>query len=229
MHEMACPIVIPCLLIYPGVLQEREAFIAEAVAERRRLADENAAASRAAEEARANLLDLKTRVAQYEAQASAALRQAHEEEAKATTAKEASAKERATLDDLKRELQVGKLKPLDGLVVRAVLLQARACSLPCMVLPFVPKMDYWLPCRESCVDLYNDIWWYGVLQVATSKLDEDRRQLQEWGGRLAALTRDFDEARQEVKAARTEIEGQRNLLTQQVGPVLAPPLHSRHP
>jgi hypothetical protein len=101
-------------------LQEREAFIAEVVAERRRLADENAAASRAAEEARANLLDLKTRVAQYEAQASAALRQAHEEEAKATTAKEASAKERATLDDLKRELQVGKLKPLGGSVVCAV-------------------------------------------------------------------------------------------------------------
>jgi hypothetical protein len=54
-----------------------------------------------------------------------------------------------------------------------------------------------------------------MFQAATSKLDEDRRQLQEWGGRLAALTREFDEARQEVKAARTEIEGQRNLLTQQ--------------
>lgn len=53
------------------------------------------------------------------------------------------------------------------------------------------------------------------MQAATSKLDEDRRQLQEWGSRLAALTREFDEARQEVKAARTEIEGQRNLLTQQ--------------
>lgn len=53
-------------------------------------------------------------------------------------------------------------------------------------------------------------------QAATSKLDEDRRQLQEWGGRLAALTREFDDARQEVKAARTEIEGQRALLTQQV-------------
>lgn len=47
-------------------------------------------------------------------------------------------------------------------------------------------------------------------------MEEDRRQLQEWGGRLAALTREFDEARKEVKAARTEIEGQRTLLTQQV-------------
>lgn len=88
------------------VLQEREAFITEVVAERRRLADENAAASRAAEEARANLLDLKTRVAQYEAQAAAALRQAREEEARATAAREASAQERATLDELKQELQV---------------------------------------------------------------------------------------------------------------------------
>lgn len=87
-------------------VQEREAFIAEVVAERRRLAEENAAAARSAEEARANLLDLKTRVAQYEAQAAAALRQAHEEEAKATTSKEAAAKERATLDELKKELQV---------------------------------------------------------------------------------------------------------------------------
>lgn len=87
-------------------MQEREAFIAEVVAERRRLAEENAAAARSAEEARANLLDLKTRVAQYEAQAAAALRQAHEVEAKATTSKEAAAKERATLDELKKELQV---------------------------------------------------------------------------------------------------------------------------
>ena len=53
-------------------------------------------------------------------------------------------------------------------------------------------------------------------QAATTKLDEDRRQLQEWGGRLSALTREFDDARQEVKAARTEIEGQRTLLVQQV-------------
>ena len=37
-------------------MQEREAFIAEVVVERRRLAEENAAAARAAEEARANLL-----------------------------------------------------------------------------------------------------------------------------------------------------------------------------
>jgi hypothetical protein len=53
------------------------------------------------------------------------------------------------------------------------------------------------------------------LQAATCKLDEDRRQLQEWGERLVALTKEFDEARQEVKAARKEIEGQRTLLAQQ--------------
>lgn len=100
------------------VLQEREAFIAEVVAERRRLAEETAIASRAAEEARANLLDLKTRVAQYEAQAAAALRQAHEEEAKATGTKEAAAKERAALDEFKRELQVR---------VAACVLCCRAC------------------------------------------------------------------------------------------------------
>jgi hypothetical protein len=73
------------------------------------LAEENATAARAAEEARANLLDLKSRVAQYEAQASAALRQAYEEEAKATAAKETAAKERAVLDELKQDLQVGTL------------------------------------------------------------------------------------------------------------------------
>lgn len=98
-------LLVPLLRV--GVLQEREAFIAEVLAERRRLADENAAASRAAEEARANLLDLKTRVAQYEAQAAAALRQAHEEQAKATAARDVFVQERATLDELKRELQVG--------------------------------------------------------------------------------------------------------------------------
>jgi len=76
------------------------------VAERRRLAEENAAASRAAEEARANLLDLKTRVAQYDAQATAALRQAHEEEAKAAAAKEAAAKDRASINELKMDLKV---------------------------------------------------------------------------------------------------------------------------
>lgn len=86
--------------------QEREAFIAEIVAERRRLAEETAVAARAAEEARANLLDLKSRVAQYEAQAAAALRQAHDEQAKAEAARESGAKERASLDELRRELQV---------------------------------------------------------------------------------------------------------------------------
>lgn len=98
-----------CLYLRNLCVQEREAFIAEVVAERRRIAEENAAAARAAEEARANLLDLKTRVAQYEAQAAAALKQAHEEEAKATASKDAAAKERATLDGLKKDLQVGFL------------------------------------------------------------------------------------------------------------------------
>jgi hypothetical protein len=79
--------------------------MAEALAERRRLAEETAAAGRAAEEARANLLDLKSRVGQYEAQAAAALRQAREEEGRAAATREAAARERSSSDAAKKELE----------------------------------------------------------------------------------------------------------------------------
>lgn len=81
-------------------------FIAEVLAERRRLADDNAAAARSAEEARANLLDLKTRVAQYEAQAAAALKQARDEEGRAAAVREAAVAEREALEGTRRELEV---------------------------------------------------------------------------------------------------------------------------
>lgn len=59
------------------------------------------------------------------------------------------------------------------------------------------------------------------LQAASRKLDEDRAQLEEWGSRLAALTKEFDEAKQEVKAARTEIQEQRGTLAGQAGALCA--------
>lgn len=86
--------------------QEREAFIAEMTAERRRLAEESAATARAAEEARANLLDLKGRVAEYEATAAAALRQAREEEARASAAREKIKGEQETLAAAQKDVQV---------------------------------------------------------------------------------------------------------------------------
>lgn len=55
------------------------------------------------------------------------------------------------------------------------------------------------------------------LQAASRRLEDDRSQLQEWAARLAVLTREFDAAKEEVKAARTEIQTQRNTLTNQVG------------
>jgi septal ring factor EnvC (AmiA/AmiB activator) len=59
------------------------------------------------------------------------------------------------------------------------------------------------------------------LQSASRKLDEDRAQLEEWGARLAALTKEFDEAKQEVKAARTEIQEQRGSLASQAAALCA--------
>jgi outer membrane murein-binding lipoprotein Lpp len=56
------------------------------------------------------------------------------------------------------------------------------------------------------------------LQAVDNRLYDERRQLQEWGSRLAMLTADFDAAKEEVKAARTDIEAQRALLAQQVLP-----------
>jgi hypothetical protein len=66
----------------PGLapLQEREAFLTEIAAERKRLAEETAAAGRGAEEARAHLLELKARVVEAEAGAAAALQQVGEAE-----------------------------------------------------------------------------------------------------------------------------------------------------
>lgn len=58
---------------------------------------------------------------------------------------------------------------------------------------------------------------HAACQAASRKLDDDRRQLQDWGARLAALTHEFDDAKQEVKAARTEIQDQRAALAGQVG------------
>ena len=59
--------------------QEREAFLTEVATERRRLADAGAEAARQTEEARTQLLQLKGRLAEYEAAAAAALRQAEEQ------------------------------------------------------------------------------------------------------------------------------------------------------
>lgn len=53
-------------------------------------------------------------------------------------------------------------------------------------------------------------------QAASHRLDDDRSQLQEWGARLARLTREFDAAKEEVKSARTEIQTQRITLANQV-------------
>jgi predicted nucleic acid-binding Zn-ribbon protein len=59
------------------------------------------------------------------------------------------------------------------------------------------------------------------LQAASRKLDDDRAQLEEWGSRLAALTKEFDEAKQEVKSARTEIQDQRGTLAAQAAALCA--------
>lgn len=137
-------------------MQEREELIAEVVAERRRLAEENAAVCRAAEEARANLLDLKTRVAQYEAQAAAALRQAHDEEARAAAARETSAKERATLDELKRELQVGNASRVGastvGLLLPAPVTASAGHSAndAALFVAFRPPRRSWMRTAVSC-------------------------------------------------------------------------------
>jgi predicted nucleic acid-binding Zn-ribbon protein len=76
--------------------------------ERRRLADEAAATSRAAEEARANLLDLKGRVAEYEASAAAALRQARQEEERAASVRDSIKAEQEQLATAKRALEVSR-------------------------------------------------------------------------------------------------------------------------
>jgi chromosome segregation ATPase len=86
--------------------QEREAFHAEVTGERRRLAEEAAATSRAAEEARANLLDLKGRLAEYEASAAAALRQARQEEERAAGVRANVKSEQEQLATAKKELEV---------------------------------------------------------------------------------------------------------------------------
>jgi predicted nucleic acid-binding Zn-ribbon protein len=59
------------------------------------------------------------------------------------------------------------------------------------------------------------------VQAASRKLDDDRAQLEEWGSRLAALTKEFDEAKQEVKSARTEIGDQRDTLASQAAALCA--------
>lgn len=74
--------------------------------ERRRLAEEAASTARAAEEARANLLDLKGRVADYEAAAAAALRQTREEEARAAAVTAALKDEHAKLAAAEKDLKV---------------------------------------------------------------------------------------------------------------------------
>jgi hypothetical protein len=74
--------------------------------ERRRLGEEAAATSRAAEEARANLLDLKGRLAEYEASAAAALRQARQEEERAAGVRAAVKAEQEQLAAAKKELEV---------------------------------------------------------------------------------------------------------------------------
>lgn len=89
-----------------SVPQEREAFHAEVTGERRRLAEEAAATSRAAEEARANLLDLKGRLAEYEASAAAALRQARQEDERAAAVRAGVKAEQEQLAAAKKELEV---------------------------------------------------------------------------------------------------------------------------
>jgi predicted nucleic acid-binding Zn-ribbon protein len=59
------------------------------------------------------------------------------------------------------------------------------------------------------------------MQAASRKLDGDRAQLEEWGSRLAALTKEFDEAKAEVKSARTEIQEQRGSLASQAAALCA--------
>lgn len=75
-------------------------------AERRRLATEAACTARSAEEARANLLDLKGRVADYEASAAAALQQTRQEEARATAVRAALREEQERLVAAQKELKV---------------------------------------------------------------------------------------------------------------------------
>lgn len=100
MHNLLCHV--------PAILQqEREAFLDEISTERRRLAEEHASINRRSEEARATLLELKGLVAEYEATAAAALRQAKEEQGKAAVAREAARKYHEEVADSKRELQVG--------------------------------------------------------------------------------------------------------------------------
>jgi len=86
--------------------QEREQLLAEVTAERRRQADEVAATNRAADEARANLLELKGRVTEYEAAAAAALKQAREESARAVAVREGLKAEQQQLTATKEELEV---------------------------------------------------------------------------------------------------------------------------
>lgn len=102
------------VLVAVSTCQEREAFLVEVTAERRRLAEEAAGTSRAAEEARANLLDLKGRVAEYEAAAAAALRQARQEEASTAAVRAAIKAEQGQLAAAKKELEVSVISSAHG-------------------------------------------------------------------------------------------------------------------
>ncbi len=68
--------------------------------------NQNARQARAAEEARSHLLDLKGRVAEYEAAAAAALRQAREEEGKAAAARGEGGRLRGETEGARKDIKV---------------------------------------------------------------------------------------------------------------------------